>query len=84
MKEAKIAATKPAQIELKKGERYFFCACGLSGQQPFCDGSHAGSGFSPLPFIAEKDGPAWLCTCKRSAKQPFCDGTHKTLQDGKD
>ncbi|MCB9989681.1 MAG: CDGSH iron-sulfur domain-containing protein [Rhodospirillales bacterium] len=77
----KIADTSPIQVELEKGKRYFFCTCGQSGQQPFCDGSHAGTEFTPLAFEAEKDGPAWLCACKHSAKQPFCDGAHKPLRD---
>lgn len=72
-----IADNKPAVVNLKKGEEYYFCACGRSATQPFCDGSHVGSGFSPKPFTAEEDGDAYLCACKHSANTPFCDGSHK-------
>ena len=72
-----IADNKPSQVTLNKGEEYYFCACGKSAGQPFCDGSHAGSSFSPKPFTAEEDGEAYLCACKQSANFPFCDGTHK-------
>ena len=74
-----IADTKPAVVELVEGEKYFFCSCGKSAKQPFCDGSHKGSDFSPTPFTAEKSGNAYLCQCKHSAKLPYCDGSHKTL-----
>ena len=76
---AHIASKFPVKVELESGKDYWFCACGLSAGQPFCDGSHKGSGFAPLKFAAENSGPAWLCQCKRSANQPFCDGKHKTI-----
>ncbi|MGB1257849.1 MAG: glutamate synthase-related protein, partial [Thiolinea sp.] len=72
-----IADNKPKAVSLKKGEEYYFCACGKSANQPFCDGSHAGTEFKPKAFTAEDDGEAYLCVCKHSANQPFCDGTHK-------
>ncbi|MGB0848205.1 MAG: glutamate synthase-related protein [Thiolinea sp.] len=72
-----IADNKPKAVSLKKGEEYYFCACGKSANQPFCDGSHAGTEFKPKAFTAEEDGEAYLCACKHSANQPFCDGTHK-------
>lgn len=74
-----IAAKKSAEVELTEGKRYFFCTCGLSSNQPFCDGSHTGTSFQPLAFDAEKTGKAWLCQCKRTANAPFCDGAHKKL-----
>lgn len=74
-----VADTKPAKVTLAKDETYFFCTCGESSNQPFCDGSHKGGDFKPLKFTAEEDGDAFLCQCKQSAKQPFCDGKHKTL-----
>ena len=77
----KIADNKSCEVELEKGKTYFFCTCGLSEKQPFCDGSHSGSSFSPLKFEAEKDGKAWLCACKQTKKAPYCDGSHKTLDD---
>jgi CDGSH-type Zn-finger protein len=68
----------PFAIELVPGE-YWWCACGKSLKQPFCDGSHKGSEFSPTKFVVVKEEKVWLCGCKRSGKKPFCDGTHKSL-----
>lgn len=72
-----IADNKPKKVELTKGETYYFCACGRSKNQPFCDGSHAGTDFKPKSFVAESSEAAYLCQCKHSSNQPFCDGTHK-------
>lgn len=72
-----IAQKAPYPIELEAGKTYFWCACGQSRSQPFCDGSHKGSTFTPTKFTAEISKTAYLCGCKRSAKAPFCDGTHK-------
>lgn len=71
-----IADNKPKKINLEKGAEYYFCACGRSNSQPFCDGSHAGTGFTPKSFIAEENGEAYLCQCKHTANPPYCDGTH--------
>jgi len=79
MPEAVIAAKKPVPVEVKGGEEYWWCACGRSKTQPFCDGSHKGTGFSPVQFVPEADDTAYFCACKHSAKKPLCDGTHKTL-----
>ncbi|MFO7954044.1 glutamate synthase-related protein [Thioalkalivibrio sp.] len=76
MAEPIIAAVEPRGVELKKGEEYAFCRCGRSQNQPFCDGSHQGSGIEPLVFTAEEDGEAYLCQCKQSGNLPYCDGTH--------
>ncbi len=76
-----IAAKTPERVELEKGKTYFWCRCGRSQKQPFCDGSHTGTGIAPLKFMAEKDGPAVLCRCKASANAPFCDGSHTRLGD---
>ena len=74
----KIADKKPAVQELEPGT-YYWCSCGESKNQPFCDGSHAGSEFSPMAFeITEKKRVA-LCQCKHSKEKPFCDGAHRSL-----
>lgn len=79
MSKATVADTKPAKVELEAGKKYFYCTCGLSKKQPFCDGTHKGSDFSPQVFTAEKDGPAFVCQCKQTGNAPFCDGSHKGL-----
>lgn len=76
-----IADNRPHRIDLTQGEKYYFCRCGRSTNQPFCDGSHKGTSFNPLPFTAEKDGEAYLCACKHSANLPYCDGTHKQFSN---
>jgi len=79
MTEPVIAQKSPYAIELEAGKTYAWCACGRSANQPFCDGSHKETGFTPTKFDATETKTAYLCGCKRSAKAPFCDGTHKTL-----
>jgi CDGSH-type Zn-finger protein len=77
--EAIIAQKAPCQVEVEEGKTYYWCACGQSEKQPFCDGSHKGTSFEPLAYTAEKTGSAFLCACKRSANVPHCDGSHKSL-----
>lgn len=77
MSEAIVAENTPIKVTLTEGERYAFCACGRSDNQPFCDGSHSGTGITPEMFTAEKTGDAFLCRCKGTANAPYCDGTHK-------
>ncbi len=79
MTKPEIAARSPAEVELEAGKTYFFCACGRSQKQPFCDGSHKGTGLKSHPFTAEKTGKASLCRCKQSGNVPFCDGTHNKI-----
>ena len=74
-----IAQRKPIAVRLEQGKSYYWCACGLSKAQPFCDGSHKGSEFAPVKFEAVESKEYYLCACKHSANQPFCDGAHKTL-----
>ena len=74
-----IAAREPIRVELKAGQSYWWCACGLSKNQPFCDGSHKGSAFTPKEFKPEADRIAFFCACKHSKNSPLCDGTHKTV-----
>ncbi|APX93456.1 glutamate synthase [Halomonas sp. 1513] len=76
-----IADNKPVKVNLKKGEEYAFCMCGRSSDQPFCDGSHSGTGITPKMFKADEDGDAFLCQCKHTQDAPFCDGTHKKFSD---
>ncbi len=79
MSKAVIAGTEPIGVELTEGKTYFFCTCGLSKTQPFCDGSHKGTEFMPHKFTAEKSGKKWLCMCKKTKNVPFCDSSHKEL-----
>ena len=72
-----VSDNKPAKVELSKDSEYYFCVCGRSGNQPFCDGSHAGSDFKPKAFKPDEDGTAYLCACKHTRNAPYCDGTHK-------
>ena len=76
-----IADNKPAKVSLSKGEEYHFCTCGRSKSQPFCDGSHVGTTFTPNVIVAEEDGDAYLCACKHSGNRPYCDGTHQKFSD---
>ncbi|MDQ6981466.1 MAG: glutamate synthase-related protein [Mariprofundus sp.] len=72
-----IADNKPVKVNLAKGQEYHFCTCGRSKSQPFCDGSHVGTPFTPRVITVDEDQEAWLCACKHSNNLPFCDGTHK-------
>ncbi|MCS7189050.1 MAG: CDGSH iron-sulfur domain-containing protein [Bacteroidia bacterium] len=68
----------PYRVSLEVGT-YWWCACGRSQKQPFCDGSHKGTGISPLKLSIEEPKKVWLCGCKHTQNPPFCDGTHKNL-----
>ena len=78
MSEPVIAAKKPAVLELKAGT-YHWCQCGQSKNQPYCDGSHKGTDFTPLKFTLEETKKVALCQCKATSNAPFCDGTHSKL-----
>jgi len=71
---------QPYAVEVQAGESYFWCACGKSKQQPFCDGAHKGTDFKPLRYIASESTRVFFCGCKQSAAAPLCDGSHKNFK----
>jgi CDGSH-type Zn-finger protein/mannose-6-phosphate isomerase-like protein (cupin superfamily) len=75
----RIAKSKGFYFEVKAGQRYLWCACGRSANQPFCDGSHKGTEFSPILFEAKADEDVVFCGCKHTGTRPFCDGAHNNL-----
>lgn len=77
----KIARLKPYLVNIKEGKTYFWCACGRSQKQPFCDGSHEDTEFEPLKWKADISGEKLFCGCKHTRSSPFCDGTHNNLSD---
>jgi CDGSH-type Zn-finger protein len=74
-----IGGRAPIPVAVEAGKSYWWCACGRSQTQPFCDGSHKGTSFSPIEWQAAAAEEAWFCACKRSGKKPMCDGSHKRL-----
>ncbi|WP_026852305.1 CDGSH iron-sulfur domain-containing protein [Geothrix fermentans] len=77
--EPHVPQKAPYQVEVEAGKTYHWCACGLSKNQPFCDGSHKGGPFTPMAYTADVTGTKWFCGCKHSGTKPMCDGTHKKL-----
>lgn len=71
------ASDTPFAVAVEAGKDYWWCACGRSKNQPFCDSSHKGSEFSPLKYTATESKTVYFCGCKASANKPLCDGTHK-------
>lgn len=74
-----VPQKEPISVDLVEGQKYAWCACGRSAKQPFCDGSHKGTEFKPIVFVADTPGLNILCACKRSDNAPFCNGRHKDL-----
>jgi len=79
MAEAIPAQKAPYPVDVVAGKTYFWCACGRSAKQPFCDGSHKAFGLAPLEYTANETKTVWFCGCKATKNQPTCDGTHKTV-----
>ncbi|MCB1850457.1 MAG: CDGSH iron-sulfur domain-containing protein [Gammaproteobacteria bacterium] len=79
MPKPEIADTTPKSVPLKAGDAVWWCSCGKSKDQPFCDGSHRITEFEPVAFKAQKEGNYLLCQCKMTRTPPFCDGSHKQL-----
>jgi CDGSH-type Zn-finger protein len=73
------AQKSPYALTVEAGREYWWCACGRSKSQPFCDGSHRGSGVTPVAFTVAETQQVWLCGCKATNGKPFCDGTHNSL-----
>lgn len=74
-----IASKAPIPVEVEAGKSYFWCACGQSKNQPFCDGSHQGTPFTPVKWTADTSKKVFFCACKHTGGQPLCDGTHNRL-----
>ncbi len=79
MAKPEIAQKAPYPVEVTAGKKYWWCACGKSAKQPFCDGSHQGTEFTPVTFEAAANKTVYFCGCKASAKSPLCDGSHNAL-----
>lgn len=78
MSDATIAAKQPKVMELEPGD-YWYCTCGNSDNQPFCNGAHQDTGFKPMKFTVEEKKQVALCQCKQTGNAPFCDGSHAKL-----
>jgi CDGSH-type Zn-finger protein len=79
MSEPVIAAKAPIGVDVEAGNTYWWCTCGRSAKQPFCDGSHKGTDFTPMAYEAAESKQLWFCACKHTKHAPLCDGAHKQV-----
>ena len=79
MARGKPTQNVPYKMFVEEGKSYYWCSCGLSSNQPYCDGNHEGSEFKPIRFTADKKGFARICGCRSSENAPICDGSHMSL-----
>jgi CDGSH-type Zn-finger protein len=79
MSAPEIAAKEPFSVDVEEGKKYFWCACGKSARQPFCDGSHSGTDFAPVLYQAQESRTVFFCGCKKTHNKPLCDGSHGLL-----
>lgn len=79
MTEANVVQKGPYKVNVQAGKKYFWCACGLSKKQPFCDGSHSGTGFVSVVYEADASKDVYFCGCKQSKIAPLCDSSHNSL-----
>ena len=79
MAEPVVAQKSPVNVNLVEGQTYWWCSCGRSKNQPWCDGSHAGTGLTPIEYTAKRTRSMMMCACKATKKGPFCDGSHSSL-----
>ena len=75
---SELTNTKPIPIDVEGGKEYWWCACGKSQSQPFCDGSHKYTEFTPKRYVPSESGTIWFCACKRTGNAPLCDGSHSS------
>ena len=79
MAEAIVAQKSPYGVNLEAGKDYYWCACGRSAKQPFCDGAHKAVGMAPMKFTPTETKQYWMCGCKATKNKPVCDGSHKSI-----
>ena len=78
MEKGQRGGDSPIGVDVVEGKSYFWCSCGQSSKQPFCDGAHKGTGFTPLKYIADQSKKVFFCTCKQTIDSPVCDGSHNS------
>ena len=76
MEKPRRGGDAPIGIDVVEGKSYYWCTCGISKKQPFCDGSHKGTNFKPSVFKADQSKKVFFCTCKETKDPPLCDGSH--------